>query len=202
MFSLLKNVNLFCYLFVCKLVSHILNMTYVVWLINGMKSIDWLQQPDIHPFDSDTFVDTDEFHNFSMYDYHNNLIIVSVPIESVLTFIKYLRVANTAFTERSFNNFVNRYDGRISYKRFYLPITNFMLDEERKYLKNVEITIKILLYQTTKLETLLLLKESDDAYEEGRVEGIALCRRLLDFSLALIEQLRYAVAQQHLRQLT
>ena len=202
MFSLLKTIDIFRYLFVGRLVSYILNLTIIAWLINDIKSIDWSRQPDIHPFDSDVDVDTDEFSDFSLYHYHNNLLFVSVPIESVVTFIKYLRVANNAFTERSFNNFVTRYDGRISYKRFSLPLTVFMLDEERKYLKNVEITIKILLYQTTKLETLLLLKESEDTYEEGRVEGIALCRRLLDFSLSLIDQLRFAVKDQHLRELT
>lgn len=193
---------MFKHLFVGRLLSYILNMTIVVWLINDCKNIDWSRQPDVLPFDSDVDVDTDEFSDFSLYSYHNNLLYVDVPVESVLAFIKYLRMANNAFTERSFNNFVNRYDGRISYKRFSLPLTRFMLDDERMYLKDAEIVIKILLYQTTKLETLILLNELDDTYQEGRVEGITLCRRLLDFSLALIEQLRFAVHQQHLRQLT
>lgn len=202
MYSLLKTVEIFRNLFVGRLVSYILNLTIVIWLLNDIKSINWSQQPDIHPFDSDTSVDTDEFTDFNMYDYHNQILIVNVPVDSIVTFIRYIRIANTAFTERSFSNFCNRYDGRISYKRLSLPLTVFMLDEERKYLKDVEITIKILLYQMTKLETLILLKESDDTYEEDRVQGIALCRRLLDFSLALIKQLRYAAEQQHIRQLT
>ncbi len=202
MYPLLKTIKVFCNLFVVRLSSYILNLTIVVWLLNDIKSIDWSQQPDTHPFDSDTSVDTDEFVDLNMYDYHNQVLNVNVPVESVVTFIRYIRIANNAFTERSFSNFYNRYDGRISYKRFSLPLTVFMLDEERKYLKDAEITIKILLYQTTKLETLILLKESEDTYEEDRVQGIALCRRLLDLSLILIDKLRYAAEQQRIRQLT
>lgn len=199
MYSLFNLVDWFKYLFVCTLPTYILNLSYVSWIVNNFKSIDWCLYPTTHPFDDDTLVDTDEFSDLEIYDYHNYLLTIRLPVKSIVTFIRYLKIANTSFTERSFDRFYNRYSGSIYHERLNLSLVSFMLDEQGDYLNNTEITIKILLYQTTKLEALILVREEESSEQVYKDDGIALCKCLLDLSLSLITLLRYAANKQRIR---
>lgn len=199
MYSLFNLVDWFKYLFVYRLPTYILNLNYVSLVVNNFKSIDWCLHPTTRPFDDDTLVDTDEFSDLEIYDYRNYLLVVSSPVKSIVTFIRYLRIANTSFTERSFDQFYNRYSGKIYHERINMSLTSFMLDEQGAYLNDTEVTIKILLYQTTKLEALILVKEEESSEQVYKDDGIALCKCLLDLSLSLITLLRYAANKQHIR---
>lgn len=199
MYSLFNLVDWFKYLFVYRLPTYILNLSYVSWIVNNFKSIDWCLHPTTHPFDDDTLVDTDEFSDLDIYDYHNYLLVVRSPVKSIVAFIRYLRIANTSFTERSFDQFYNRYSGKIYHERINMLLTSFMLDEQGAYLNDTEVTIKILLYQTTKLEALILVKEEESSEQVYKDDGIALCKCLLDLSLSLITLLRYAANKQRIR---